>query len=255
VTQRLYADPTTSVHALLSARATPRTRALYLATPNNPDGKVLPRAVLEEVARFARERELWVLADEVYEDIVFTGEHVSIAALDGMAERTITAMSLSKSYGLAGLRLGCVVADPKIMHALRKMVNHAVYNVPVVLQRVGLGAVENSDEWLAGARAAYREARDLASAEVPAPHFLPEGGAYLFLDLAPFAGAAGEPAIQALHERLLDAGVALAPGAAFGARHAMHARLCYTALEGERLRAGLRRLREVLEAAKATRDL
>src|SRR5439155_233427 len=110
---------------------------------------------------------------------------------------------------LAGLRLGYVVADPKVLHAIRKLVNHSVYNVPVALQRAGLAALESGDDWARAALADYRAARDLASARVGAPHFLPDGGAYLFLDLSGWLDGDGEDAVWRLHDRLLDDGIAL----------------------------------------------
>ena len=248
-TQALYADASLDLYALLAAHASPRTRALYLITPNNPDGKVLADDALAAIARFARDRDLWVIADEVYEDLVFVGAHRSIASLPGMAERTLTAFSLSKSYALAGLRLGYVVADPRVLATLRKLVNHGVYNVPVVLQRAGLCAVERGDEWLTRARADYRAARDLAHRMVTAPHFVPDAGAYLFVDLRAHI-APGEEGVTALHEALLDAGLALAPGAAFGSRFTHYARLCYTAVPLEKLEAGLARLALVLDETR-----
>ena len=249
VTQRLYADPAFDLASALAARVTPRTRALYLITPNNPDGKVLDRAALETVARFAREHDLWVIADEVYEDILFSGTHLSIGSLPGMAERTVTAFSLSKSYALAGYRLGYVVADPRLVHAMRKLANHAIYNVPVVLQRAGLAALEGAGEWMAESREVYRSLRDLASANVRAPHFVPDGGAYLFLDLSREIEAlgGGDDGTLRLFDRLIDDGVALAPGSQFGSAYARHARLCYTAIAPERLSAGIARLAETLD--------
>jgi aspartate/methionine/tyrosine aminotransferase len=164
-----------------------------------------------------------------------------------MAQRTVTAFSLSKSYAMAGLRLGYVVADPKALAGLRKMVNHAIYNVPVALQRAGVAALEGGEGWLRATIDGYRAARDLASERAPAPHFRPEGGAYLFLDLGRWLPEADEDRVWALHEKLLEAGVALAPGLPFGAEYARHARLCYTAVPLDRLGAGLDRLAELLE--------
>src|SRR5262245_2013137 len=92
----------------LVARITPKTRAIYLNSPHNPTGAVLSRADLERIAAIARERGLWVLSDEAYEDVVFDGEHVSIASLPGMYERTIPMYTFSKSYAMTGLRLGYV---------------------------------------------------------------------------------------------------------------------------------------------------
>jgi aspartate/methionine/tyrosine aminotransferase len=166
-----------------------------------------------------------------------------------MADRTVTAFSLSKTYALAGLRLGYVVAAPPVMHAIRKVANHSVYNVPAALQRAGLAALEGGAAWIDGARARYRAARDLASRGLSAPHFLPDGGAYLFLDLTRYLPEGDDPLdrkIDRLHDRLLDGGVAVSPGLQFGTRYAAHARLCYTALPIDQLEAGVARLSQLL---------
>src|SRR5258708_4979375 len=113
-----------SAAALLEPHLGPRPVALYLTTPNNPDGKVLSRANLEQLAALARARDLWVLSDEVYEDLAYAAPHLSIASLPGMAERTVTVFSLSKSLALAGYRLGYACAAEAPMRALRKIANH-----------------------------------------------------------------------------------------------------------------------------------
>src|ERR1044071_1047911 len=104
----------------LARYTTPRTRAIYYNTPTNPSGVVFTRAEAEEVARFAQARDLVVIADEAYEDLVYDGEHVSIASLDGMFERTITSYTLSKSYAMTGWRLGYAVAAEPWMTGLKK---------------------------------------------------------------------------------------------------------------------------------------
>src|SRR6185503_16681957 len=88
-------------------RITPRTRAIYVNSPNNPTGGVLTRADVEAIAELATERDLWVFSDEAYEDVLFDGhEHISIASLPGMASRVISIYTFSKTYAIAGLRLG-----------------------------------------------------------------------------------------------------------------------------------------------------
>jgi aspartate/methionine/tyrosine aminotransferase len=247
LSQRLYAEPNADAAALLEPFVTPRTSALYLTTPNNPDGKQLEQRHLESLAELARAHDLWVLADEVYEDLAWAHPHVSIAALPGMAERTLTVFSLSKSYAVAGHRLGYVVGALGPMHALRKIANHTVYNVPSLLQRVGLALVTEpaSRAWLDGARAEYQAARDEASRLVGAPHFVPDGATYLFVDLSAHAPGGD---LWPLVERLLDAGVSIAPGEQFGRDFGRHARICFTAVPRDRMRVGLARLAEVLAA-------
>src|SRR5262249_2137424 len=155
-----------------------------LITPNNPDGKVLSRGQLERVAELARDRNLWVLSDEVYEDYVYYGAaHVSMAALAGMAERTLSVFSFSKSHAMAGMRLGYVAGPTEVIQHTRKICNHTVYSVPLHLQRGAVRALAHSADFIARAFEAHRAAREEAARSVGAPFFTPEGGAYLFLDL------------------------------------------------------------------------
>src|SRR4030095_15024872 len=101
---------------------TPKTRAIYLTSPNNPTGGVLGRPKLDAIAALARERNLWVISDEAYEDVVFDGTHVSIASLPGMYERTIPLYTSSKTYAMTGLRLGYIaVKEPTLRERVRKM--------------------------------------------------------------------------------------------------------------------------------------
>jgi aspartate/methionine/tyrosine aminotransferase len=248
LSQRLYAEPSADPAAILEPYVTPRTAVLYVTTPNNPDGKQLGRAQLESLAELARRHDLWVLADEVYEDLAWAAPHVSIASLPGMAERTLTVFSLSKTYAIAGHRLGYVVGAAAPMHALRKIANHTVYNVPSVLQRAALALVTDASSraWLDEARATYRAARDEAMRLCAAPSFVPDGATYLFVDLSRWAPSGD---LWPLVERALDAGVSIAPGEQFGRDFARHARLCFTAVPLERLRVGLARLASVLSAS------
>src|SRR6185312_2802501 len=158
LSQALYADASADAAAILEPHIGPRTAALYVTTPNNPDGKQLGPRHLEQLAELARRHDLWVLADEAYEDLAWAEPHHSIAALPGMAERTLTVYSLSKSYAIAGHRLGYVVGAAAPMHALRKIANHTVYNVPSLLQRAALALVTapSSQAWLEETRALYR---------------------------------------------------------------------------------------------------
>ena len=110
------------IGATLEQFSTPQTRCIYYNTPQNPSGTVFTRAEAEEVAAFAQERDLIVVADEAYEDLVYDGEHFSIASLPGMAERTITCFTFSKTYAMTGWRGGYAVAQEPFMSALRKIV-------------------------------------------------------------------------------------------------------------------------------------
>src|SRR5580658_4693505 len=145
----------------LAQFSTPRTRAIYYNTPQNPSGLVFTRAEAEEVASFAIERDLIVIADEAYEDLVYEGEHVSIASLPGMAERTITAFTFSKTYAMTGWRAGYAVAQEPFMSALRKIVLYSTNGVTTPVQYAMLQALETPASEIAFRREEYRKRRDL----------------------------------------------------------------------------------------------
>lgn len=247
LTSRLYAEPGLDVGAVLEAALTERTRAVYFITPNNPDGKVLSREPLGAIARFACAHDLWVIADEVYADYTYGGRsHVSIARLAGMAERTLCAYSFSKSHALAGARVGAVVAPAPVVAAARRISVHTVFNVPVVSQRVALAALADS-AWVQAAHEEYLAARDLAAGALRAANVsfsLAEGGVYLFCD---FSDRVGQAPLAPLLERIIEQGVLLAPGAAFGAAYARCARLCFTAVARPELERGLEALVRALK--------
>jgi N-succinyldiaminopimelate aminotransferase len=237
--------PATADVAEIAAAITPRTAAIYLATPNNPDGAMLSRELLAAIAELADRHGLWILADEVYEHYLYDREHVSIAALPAAAARTITVYSFAKSYAQAGLRVGYSVAsDPKLVAALRSLANHSVYNVPVAMQRLALGALRAGPAFIPAARDRYRAARDVAHARLLAPAAKPPGGAYLWVDFRRWSGDDCMPVL----ERVAASGVLLAPGSAFGDACRGFARLCFTGVPEPRLEEGIDRINRVLEA-------
>ncbi len=247
-TSRLYADPSLDAGELFAPALTTRTKALYFTTPNNPDGKVLTRPQLESIARFATENDLWVLADEVYAEIAFAHRHVSIASLPGMAERTITLQSFSKSHALAGARVGAIVAPEPVIAAARRVGVHTAFNVPVAMQRAALGALRAGEAWTRAAREEYLAARDETAALLAGSGLrfsLAEGATYLFLD---FADVLGERPLSVAMERAIDHGVLLAPGDAFGRGFERCARLCYTGVPRAALRDGIARLRAAVDS-------
>jgi aspartate/methionine/tyrosine aminotransferase len=244
--EALLARPDASVAELIERFITPRTAAIYLCTPNNPDGKVLTADQLTQVGRIAERHDLWLLADEVYEDCLYDGRsHVSIASLPGMAERTVTVYSFSKSYGQAGLRIGYMVGPRATVAAVRKMSNHTIYCVPRAMQKAALFALEHGTEFLEEAKSAYQEARKLAHAGLSDLCEAPEGATYLWLDLRRFLRPGEEDVIGVLG-RCAEAGVLLAPGAAFGHAYGAHARLCFTSVSRPALEEGIERIRRVL---------
>jgi aspartate/methionine/tyrosine aminotransferase len=259
LTQRLYENPALDPAELLATALSPRTKALYFISPNNPDGKVLSPAQLERVAAFAREHDLWVFADEVYADVVFSGAATAatIALLPGMRERTIALHSLAKSHALAGLRVGFVTAPEPVVTAARRVSTHTAFNVSVAMQRAAAAALAD-EAFPPAARDAYRAARDASVAALsgaPMRFHVPEGATYLFLDFAPaIALRGGDRPLYAILERAVDRGVLLAPGDAFGSAYAASfARLCFTSVSPARVVQGIERLCEAVEAYRADR--
>jgi aspartate/methionine/tyrosine aminotransferase len=246
LTTRLYTDPGLDPAAVLAEALTPRTKVLYLITPNNPDGYVLDDEQLRRIGALAAERGLWIVSDEVYSDYVYEGSHASIGRLDGLAQRTISAYSISKSHALAGARVGFVVAPEPVVSLARRVATHTVFNVPVASQRVALAALSTGDAWLEHSRLACRDARDATLAALAGSGVtvhVPRGGSYVFLDFSPVLR--GAP-LRTLLEHAIDRGVLLAPGDGCGEAFASWARLCFTAVPRERLLEGVARLRAAI---------
>jgi N-succinyldiaminopimelate aminotransferase len=228
-------DSAEAAVAAVRARLGPKSVALYVSTPSNPTGRVLPSAWLEALAAFARAEGLWLISDEVYEDYVYQGEHVSIARF--APERTLTAFSFSKAYGMAGHRTGYLVGPPAAVSQALKVSTHTFYAAPTAGQQAGLRALTAGAAWLASAREAYREVGARVAAELGIP--APEGGAFLFVDVGAKLDARG---IWGFLEDCLDDGVALAPGPSCGEAYTRWVRLCFTAAAPDAVLEAARKL-------------
>jgi aspartate aminotransferase len=214
------------IRKTLEQFSTPKTRAIYYNTPQNPSGLVFTRAEAEEVAAFAIERDMVVIADEAYEDLVYDGEHVSIASLPGMAERTITCFTFSKTYAMTGWRAGYAVAKEPFMTALRKMVLYSTNGVATPVQYAMIHALKTTETEIAAYLEEYRKRRDLLVSA------LNEVG----LDCEPPAGAFyAFPNVEKIHKNsrtaaqilLEKAHIATIPGSVFGAQGEGHLRFGY----------------------------
>lgn len=230
------------LEAVLGTALTPNTRAIYFASPNNPDGKVWSAENLERLAAFAERHDLWVFADEVYADLVYEGAHVSARSIPSLRDRLIVIHSLSKSHALAGLRLGFVVAPREVIDTARRVSVHTTFNVPTLFQRAGRSALRSGEPWIAAAKETYRAAREVALAEL-ARHAIPaisgEGATYCFIDAT--SALAGRP-IKVLLERALDEGVLVTPGEASGKAYGNWARICFTSCRSPQLTLGIEAL-------------
>jgi N-succinyldiaminopimelate aminotransferase len=221
--------------AALEARLGPRSVALYFSSPSNPSGRVLAGDWLEALAGFARRHDLWILSDEVYEEFVYRGEHVSIARF--APERTLAAYSFSKSYGMAGNRVGYLAGPATLVAEAHKVSVHSAYHAPTAAQAAALRALEGGAAWLKAARESYARVGREAAALLGLP--APEGSCFLFVDAA--ARLDARRLAGFLADCLAD-GVVVAPGASSGEAYASFVRLCYTALPPEAALAGVARL-------------
>ena len=228
----------------LARFVTQKTRAIYYNTPQNPSGVVFTREEAEAVARFAQERDLIVIADEAYEDLVYEGEHVSIASLDGMLERTITCFTLSKSYAMTGWRLGYAVAAEPWMTGMRKTLLYSTNGVSTPSQWAALAAFTTPSDFLESSRAAYRKRRDLLLAglnELGLTCQNPAGAFYAFPDVTRISSDSRQAA-DLLLER---AQVATVPGIVFGQHGESHLRFSFST-SIETIEAGLDSMRRNL---------
>lgn len=235
----------------VAARITPRTRALALNSPHNPSGASLPRSTWQALAELCIGHDLWLISDEVYSELLFDGEHLSPASLPGMAERTATLNSLSKSHAMTGWRIGWVVAPTALASHLENLALCMLYGLPDFVQDAAVVALDNHLPELAVMREAYRQRRDLVCAvlaDCPGVRALkPDGGMFVMLDIR----ATGLSA-QAFADRLLERhGVSVLAGEAFGPSAAGHIRLGLV-VDTEQLREACQRIarcaHELMEA-------
>lgn len=228
----------------LARLANDRTRAIYYNTPQNPTGVVFTPDEAKAVARFAQERDLIVIADEAYEDLVYDGTHFSIASLDGMFERTITCFTLSKSYAMTGWRLGYTVASEPWLTGLRKTTLYSSNGVSTPTQWAGLAALTTDSDVLENSRVAYGKRRDLLLAglnELGLTCEKPAGAFYAFPDVSRISSDSREAA-----EILLDrAQVSTVPGIVFGEHGEGHLRFSFST-SIETIEAGIESLRRNL---------
>ncbi len=204
----------------------PRSVALYVSTPSNPTGRVIPESWLVAISELARRENLWLLSDEVYEDYVYRGEHVSLGRF--APERTLSVYSFSKAYGMAGNRTGYLIGPPDVVAQAGKLSTHTSYAAPSAGQAAALHAMRDGGGWIARARESYREVGAAAAGRLKLSE--PEGSTFLFVDAS---RALDERGIDGLLSDCLEAGVALAPGASCGREYADWLRLCFTAAPPE----------------------
>lgn len=212
----------------LAEAVTPRTRAIFLNTPNNPTGTMLAAEELEAVAKLCRIHNLWLLSDEVYATLAFERDHVSPCALPGMADRTVTVNSLSKSHAMTGWRIGWTVSPPELTSHLANLALCMHYGCPGFIQDAAVAALEEAPAEIAAMKSELEARRDLVCARLHGVSGLkclkPDAGMFVMLDVRAIGISAFEFA-----SGLLDThAVSLLPADAFGssARGQLRLGLC-----------------------------
>lgn len=235
--------------ARIAAAITPRTRLIMLSSPSNPSGSVLTAGEMQELADVVlRHEELYVLADEIYEHIVFDGKHLSLGTLPGMDERVITVNGLSKAWALTGWRLGYIGAPLWIAQAATKVQGQFTSATNSIAQRVAKACTEADPALLAPMRADFRRRRDLVVAEVAKiPGWrcnVPQGAFYLLPDVSASIDGKQIKGSVDLSLYLLDkVGVSLVEGRSFGAEGTL--RISY-ATSDDKLTEAMRRVAKAI---------
>ncbi|WP_416739493.1 pyridoxal phosphate-dependent aminotransferase [Pseudomonas sp. NFX71] len=238
----------------VAALITPKTRAMLLNSPNNPSGASLPLMLWQELASLCVRHNLWLISDEVYSDLLYEGEHISPASLPGMAERTATIDSLSKSHAMSGWRVGWVIGPKTLIDHLEHLSLCMLFGIPDFVQNAAQVALDGNLPEVAMMREEYRQRRDLVCASLNACPGLravrPDGGMFVMVDVR-------QTGLTAQHfaERLLEGyGVSVLAGEAFGPSAAGHIRIGLV-VDRQKLADACRRIAlcaaDLLEAPRA----
>ena len=228
---------------------TDKTKILVLPYPNNPTGAIMERADLEKIAEIVMEKDIFVLSDEIYSELSYKGDHVTIASIPGMKERTILINGFSKAYAMTGWRLGYACGPREIIEQMTKIHQFAIMCAPTTSQYAAVEAMRNGDADVATMREAYDQRRRYlvnAFKEMGLECFEPYGAFYIFPCIKEFGMTSEEFAERFLMEEK----VAVVPGTAFGDSGEGFLRISY-AYSLQNLKAALARLERFVEKLRA----
>ena len=235
----------------IAAAITPATRAIVITTPNNPTGVVMNAAELQSIAELAIKHDLWVISDEVYADIVFTGTHQSIASIPGMDERTIIVSSLSKSHAMTGWRVGWTIAPRILTPHFDNLALCMLYGIPGFVQEAAATALTDQRDASKAMCNTYQRRCDVVCAELAKARGLvvlkPEAAMYVMVDVRGYYQDSAE-FCQELYD---NTGVAVLDAGAFGESARGWVRLSFT-LGEQQLVEGCRRITEFLATREAS---
>ncbi len=231
---------------------TPKTKMIIINTPQNPTGGVLTRETLEAMAKLCVENDLWVLSDEIYDEIVYEGEHISIAGFPGMAERTVILNGCSKTYAMTGWRLGWAVTKNAEMAAtLEKLIINDVSCAPAMTQLAGMAALTGPQDAVAMMKAEYKKRRDLLvklNQEVPGFSCkTPKGAFYLFVNVKPILEKLKINSSELADRIMREGHVLVLPGTAFGAHGEGYIRYSYVSSEAD-ITEGMARMKTYISS-------
>jgi aspartate/methionine/tyrosine aminotransferase len=202
----------------LRAAITTRTRAIVVNTPHNPTGKVFSRAELHLIADLCREHDLIAFTDDIYQHLVYEGEHIPLATLPGMAERTVSIDSMSKTYSVTGWRIGWVIASPQLTVGIRRVHDFLTVGAAAPLQQASVAGLTLGDAYYEALLASYRERRAVllpALEEAGFKVYHPGGAYYAMTDIS---GLTDEDDVSFARRLIADPGVATVPGSSFYSR-------------------------------------
>ncbi len=229
--------------------ATDKTKLIILNSPSNPTGAILEEKDLQAIAELCIKKDLLVISDEIYEQIIYDAEHVSIGSLPGMKERTVTVNGFSKAYSMTGWRLGYAAAPRWIIKLMSNLQGHSVSNATSFVQKAGVAALRGSQECVVEMVSEFRGRRDRIVEllnEIPdVDCLMPEGAFYAFADFSEIEKSSIKLAGQLLDE----AKVAVIPGVAFGESGEGFLRLSY-ATGMDKIEEGIERIKKVVRRMK-----
>lgn len=230
----------------LRSQVSARTKALILVSPNNPTGSVISREQLAEIAQLAIENDLWVISDEIYEKLIYDGlQHISIASLSGMKERTIIINGFSKAFSMTGWRVGYAAAPKHLIDAMNKVHQHITICASSFAQTASITALRDGQSAYQSMVAEYQRRRDYAVHainQIPQLScFSPQGALYIFICVKKL----GYPSAWLASYLLQEAHIALVPGSVFGSGGEGFLRLSF-ATDYERVVEGCERLKKAI---------